>query len=116
MASWVENLHQLQRADSTVSGGPASTTFKCSELLSSDVYGSSIKQVECATRAGNRLLVGTAAGLFATASGRMVPISELKKVTQIDVSMLRSSFVARATKGKAAQLHLFGINSALRGR
>ena len=75
-----------------------------------------LKQITCAARVGNRLLLGSPSGLFVVSSGKLVSVADLKKVVQIEVTPQQRSFLVCAAKGKVTQLHYFGINSALRGR
>lgn len=75
-----------------------------------------LKQFDCAARAGNRLLLGSATGLYALSAAKLLAVGDLKKVMQIQVTMVQSSFIVSAAKKKESHLYLFGINAALRGR
>ena len=110
---WVHALTALHQSASAMA--IPEKTFVCSQLISTQTMPT-LKQIDCAARVGNRLLLGSPSGLFAVTSGKLVSVADLKKVVQIEVTSQQRSFVVCAAKGKVTQLHYFGINAALRGR
>jgi len=110
---WMDELSALRT--STTLADPASLRFAVSKLVDSANIPD-VRRALCYARIGTWVLFGTPTGLFSVDSaGRVNVIADVKRVTDIIVLPLQHSFVICGMK-KVAQLRLFGINAALRGK
>lgn len=112
-AKWMKAFTSLHQKFAI---SPSPNDFLCDELVNRTLLDD-VKSIDCAARAGTRLLLGTVSGLFVVSRGKISPVGDLKKVSRIESTLKQASFVLSSTvKGKYSQLTLFGINAALRGR